>query len=156
MKILAALGAAALAVTLTFGGLAAAEGASAHHSRPVAAHVVRLVPAAPAPVVTFPAPTVPPVGLATAWGCGPALQYLQAYADPGFTFECAPGDAQGHQATTCTNPTSGMVPGDACEPGQKLVMISDPCPAAYMNETSNTWILTYGDGWLDPYGACPS
>ncbi|HTU37292.1 MAG TPA: hypothetical protein VMF35_04690, partial [Acidimicrobiales bacterium] len=43
---------------------------------------------------------VPPVGQATAWGCTAALAYLEAYAAPGFTFQC-PGYAEGHAAMTC-------------------------------------------------------
>ena len=34
-------------------------------------------------------------------------------------------------------------------------MIADPCPAAYMNEASNSWLLTgQADVPLDPYGDC--
>jgi hypothetical protein len=87
-----------------------------------------------------------PVGQGTAFGCKPALVYLALYAAPGYRFVC-PGDAQGHQATTC----DGSYP---CVPGQRLIIIADPCPAAYMNEASNSWAVLDG-GEIDPYGACP-
>ncbi len=92
-------------------------------------------------------PAVPPEGEATAYGCGPALAYLAAYAAPGFALVC-PGDAQGHQATTCDGE-------DPCAPGQKMIVIADPCPAAYMNEAHNSWAIQYG-GAIDPYGYCRS
>jgi hypothetical protein len=91
----------------------------------------------------------PPVaGEATVSGCSAALEYLNAYAAPGFSFEC-PGDAQGHQAmTTCVSGVS------ACS-GQRLIVIADPCPAAYMNEASNSWdLIGASDAPLDPYGYC--
>jgi hypothetical protein len=76
------------------------------------------------------------------------LAYLQAYAAPGFSFEC-PGDADGHQAmTTCVTQTSacGLL---------RLIVIADPCPDAYMNEASNSWALIgASDAPLDPYGSC--
>jgi hypothetical protein len=102
----------------------------------------------PAPVVVpttappAPAPVVP-----SGYGCGPALAYLQAHAAPGFIFQC-PGYAQGHQAMTCDN-VAGVCP------GTKLIAISDPCPAAYMNEASNSWVVTgQSNAALDPYGYC--
>ena len=49
---------------------------------------------------------LPVAGEATASGCSAALEYLNAYAAPGFAFEC-PGFAEGHQAmTTCVSATS--------------------------------------------------
>jgi hypothetical protein len=34
-------------------------------------------------------------------------------------------------------------------------VIADPCPAAYMNEASNSWDLVgASDAPLDPYGYC--
>jgi hypothetical protein len=81
------------------------------------------------------------------YGCGPALAYLQAHAAPGFAFEC-PGFAQGHQAMTCDN-VAGVCP------GAEVIVISTPCPAAYMNEASNSWVvLGESDAALDPYGYC--
>jgi hypothetical protein len=55
----------------------------------------------------------------------------------------------GHQAMTCRN-----VPG-VC-PGQAVIIIADPCPAAYKNEAWNS-LLAVGLAWgpVDPYGACP-
>jgi hypothetical protein len=46
------------------------------------------------------------------------------------------------------------------EPGvcdnENLIAIADPCPAAYMNEASNSRVLTgASDARIDPYGACP-
>ncbi len=131
-------------------------------------------PAAPAPTLVpttttttaTPAPPVPvtpaatavstgnpgavsPAGQATTWGCAAALAYLQAYAAPGFTFEC-PGYADGHDAMTC-------VAEQASCPGAAIIAISDACPQAYMNEASNSWVLTgRSDAPIDPYGACPS
>jgi hypothetical protein len=81
------------------------------------------------------------------YGCGAALAYLSAHAAPGFSFEC-PGYADGHQAMTCEN-----IPG-LC-PGTKLIAISVPCAAAYMNEASNSWVLSgESDAPIDPYGYC--
>ena len=87
-------------------------------------------------------------GEATEFGCSAALEYLNAYAAPGFALEC-PGDAQGHQAmTTCVSGAS------ACSV-QRLIVIAEPCPAAYMNEASNSWALIgASDAPLDPYGYC--
>lgn len=98
-------------------------------------------PPAPAPAPA-PATTVP-----SGYGCGPALAYLQSHSAPGFTFEC-PGYAEGHQAMTCDN-VAGVCP------GTKLIAISTPCPAAYMNEASNSWVVIgESHAALDPYGYC--
>ena len=104
-------------------------------------------PPAPAPAV----PLVPVREAAPAvpggYGCALALAYLTAHAAPGFTLEC-PAWADGHQAMSCDN-----VPG-IC-PGTKLIAISTPCPAAYMNEASNSWVvLGESNAALDPYGYC--
>jgi len=132
-------------------------------SPPPAATVAADAASSPAPPPATPATTSvsstsgsPPAGTATAWGCGPALQYLEAYAAPGFVFQC-PGYAQGHQAMTCVD-VAGV-----CA-GEELVAISDPCPAAYMNEAHNSWVLSHEafgtplpDGTsddIDPYGYC--
>ena len=109
--------------------------------------------AGPPGVATAPAPAetsaVPAVGRATAWGCAAALAYLEAYAAKGFTFEC-PGDAEGHDAMTC------LAEQGAC-PSSAVIAIADPCPAAYMNEASNSWVLLGASAApIDPYGACPS
>jgi len=81
-------------------------------------------------------------------GCQAALAYLAGHAAPGFVSLC-PHDAQGHQAmTTCTG-----APG--CIPGTMCIYIADPCPAAYMNEASNSWVLIgKSDAGWDPYGYC--
>jgi hypothetical protein len=83
------------------------------------------------------------------YGCSDALAYLHAHAAPGFSFEC-PGYAEGHQAMTCVN-IAGLCP------GAKLIAISTPCAAAYMNEASNSWVLSgKSDAPIDPYGYCHS
>jgi hypothetical protein len=49
---------------------------------------------------------------------------------------------------TCQN-----VPG-VC-PNGRLIVINDPCPAAYMNEAYNSWIVEgLRQGAYDPYGYC--
>lgn len=113
---------------------------------------------APAPTTTAApvvraasAPVVPPTTAATAqpssYGCAAALQYLAANSAPGFHFEC-PGYADGHQAMTCIN-EAGLCPNES------LIAISDPCPAAYMNEAHNSWVLAgLRPGSIDPYGYC--
>jgi cytoskeletal protein RodZ len=109
-------------------------------------------PPAPPPAQTpavQPSPTgdVPAEGQATAWGCVAALAYLTVYAYPGFTLEC-PGGADGRQAMTCSNEP------DVC-PGQNVIAIADACPAAYMNEASNSWVLMgQSNAPIDPYGTC--
>lgn len=92
---------------------------------------------------------VPAVGAATAWGCAAALAYLNAHAAPGFTLEC-PAYSQGHQASTsCVSQHS------PCDQ-QHVITIADPCPAAYMNEASNSWVLAgESNAPIDPYGRCP-
>lgn len=116
----------------------------------------------PPPTTTAPPPAVPvsdsvlpPRGEATAYGCGPALAYLHAYADPKFQLVC-PGFADGHQAVTCISESP-------CAPGQWMVGIVVPCPAAYMNEAHNSWVLDHdetgaaipdGSTAIDPYGYC--
>lgn len=103
-----------------------------------------------APVLAVKAVTPQPSVAATqpsGYGCAAALTYLQAHAAPGFTFEC-PGYAEGHQAMTCVN-IAGVCP------GAKLIAISIPCAAAYMNESSNSWVLSgKSDAPIDPYGYC--
>ncbi len=105
---------------------------------------------APAPPPPPPAPSnvLPAKGAATADGCAAAIAYLTAYSAPGFQFAC-PGYALGHQAMTCINEAG------VCA-NEDLIAIADPCPAAYMNEASNSWVLTgAADTPIDPYGACP-
>ena len=106
-------------------------------------------PPAPAPaavdVVAAPAETSPagPGG-----GCQAALDYLAANAAPGFVASC-PHDAGGHEATTVCDGAPD------CVPGTMFIWIADPCPAAYMNEASNSWVLIgRSDAPWDPYGYC--
>jgi hypothetical protein len=102
---------------------------------------------APAPAPTDPS-VVPAAGRATAWGCAAALAYLQAYAAKGFTLEC-PGDAEGQEAMTC------MRVAGAC-PNSAVIAIADPCPQAYMNEASNSYVIIgASDSPIDPFGQCP-
>lgn len=102
--------------------------------------------AAPVPSTTIPMPS---------GGCATALRYLSANAAPGFQFVC-PGYADGAQALTCV----GQAP---CAPAQRMIVIADPCPAAYMNEAHNSWVLLHdtagtpipgGDTAIDPFGHC--
>lgn len=105
-----------------------------------------------APAVSFVEPSnpqMPIAGEATAWGCAAALAYLYAYAAPGYTFQC-PGDALGHEGMT------ECVSGESPCSLVALIVIADPCPAAYMNEASNSWsLMGLSDAPIDPYGACP-
>jgi hypothetical protein len=81
------------------------------------------------------------------YGCTDALSYLESHAAAGFTFEC-PGYALGHQAMTCID-VAGV-----CA-GEHLIVINDPCQAAYMNEASNSWVLEgLRSAPIDPYGYC--
>jgi hypothetical protein len=104
----------------------------------------RPAPPAPARAVLNPRPTTQ---IAPSGGCGSAIAYLRAHAAPGFTVEC-PGNAFGHQAMTCVN-IAGYCP------GQRIIAIAVACPASWMNEASNSWVLTGRSTMaLDPYGYC--
>jgi hypothetical protein len=108
-------------------------------------------PPPPAPPTTSPPPppaTDPPAPAEpSGYGCAAAVAYLDAHAAPGFQIEC-PGDAEGHEAMTCVN-VAGVCP------GEQVIAISDPCPAAYMNEASNSWVLLgESSASIDPYGSC--
>lgn len=84
----------------------------------------------------------------TGWGCGAALSYLRTHADPQFRLVC-PGPAVGRQAMTCFNHPP------ECGVGDYVIVINVPCPAAYMNEASNSWVLTDQlVAPIDPYGSC--
>jgi len=101
------------------------------------------------PPVTKTAPAVPSKATpATATsGCAAALTYLASHSAPGFSFEC-PGYALGHQAMTCIN-----VPGTC--PNAKLIVIAVACQASWMNEASNSWVLSgLASRPIDPYGYC--
>jgi hypothetical protein len=106
-------------------------------------------PPAPAPAAAPSVPAVVPArGEASVWGCAAAVAYLSAYSYPGFTFEC-PGNALGREGMTCLN-DAGVCPGEA------IIAIADACPAAYMNEASNSWVLEgRSTAPIDPYGTCP-
>lgn len=84
------------------------------------------------------------------YGCAAAIAYLTANANPEFTFTC-PGYADGNEAMTCVN-IAGLC-GD-----EHVIVINDPCPAAYMNEAYNSQSWSDAQGRftrpIDPYGAC--
>lgn len=91
---------------------------------------------------------LPPPGEATAYGCAAAAQYIAAYAAPGFWLAC-PSYSRGHQASTVCESTTSR-----CSV-LRIITITDPCAAAYMNEASNSWVLMgLSDAPLDPYGMC--
>lgn len=101
----------------------------------------------PAPKFQPVAAQVPARGEATAYGCGPALAYLAAYEAPGFSASC-PAYSEGYQATT-------SCAGTDCSAGERLITITVPCAAAYMNEASNSWVLSgLTMAPIDPYGYC--
>jgi hypothetical protein len=108
-------------------------------------------PAAPRPVATpkaNPSATHAAVASAsgTGSGCAAAIAWLSTHSAPGYQLVC-PGYAEGHQAMTCYNTA-------AC-PGKQVIVIAIPCPAAYMNEAHNSWIISgLAVGKIDPYGYC--
>jgi hypothetical protein len=124
--------------------------ARSHRRAQQAQPVLKRAPAPPTTVAPPRATTTlgpPPVSASAPSGCTAAVAYLRAHAAPGFTLEC-PGDAEGHQGMTCVD-----VPG-IC-PGAKIIAIAIPCPASWMNEASNSWVLTGRSNMpLDPYGYC--
>lgn len=100
------------------------------------------VTASPRPSASGPSAPGP-----SASGCAAAEAWIATHAAPGFRVLC-PADALGHQAMTCAD-VAGLCP------GQRIITIADPCPAAYMNEAHNSWIVTgLARGRLDPYGSC--
>ena len=122
-----------------------------HVAAPPPARVIH--PATPT-TVARPAPTVPSAAMAASAAppplgpCAQAVSYLSAHAAPGFGVEC-PGYADGRQAMTCMN-----IPG-LC-PGQRIIILNVACPASWMNEASNSWvILGLASTVIDPYGSCP-
>lgn len=105
------------------------------------------VASAPAPTVTAAPAPVRVASAAPSSGCAAALSYLAGHSAPGFRFEC-PGYALGRQAMTCIN-VSGVCP------GEKLIAIAVACPASWMNEASNSWVLSgLASRPIDPYGYC--
>lgn len=110
----------------------------------------RVVHPAAAPVVHqvfTPAPTRTVAPTPGANSCATAVAYLSAHAAPGFRFQC-PGYALGHQAMTCINE-----PGICA--GEKIIVLNVVCPASYMNEASNSWVLMgLAHAPIDPYGYC--
>lgn len=160
--------------TAVAAGSSAFQAVPASHSTGAPAHLSQSVPSSvtvpPAPTTTAPpATTLPPTTVArrlaattqpkpvsttthtaaapSDYGCGPALAYLAGHAAPGFHFEC-PGYSLGHQAMTCIN-VAGV-----CS-GEKLIVITVPCKAAYMNEASNSWSMQgLSNAPIDPFGYC--
>lgn len=40
-------------------------------------------------------------------------------------------------------------------PNEELIAIADACPAVYMNEASNSWVVEgLSSAPIDPYGSC--
>ena len=88
------------------------------------------------------------VGVNYPSGCAAALAFLAAHAAPGFVASCPHADG-GYQATTT------CVGAPQCEPGTAFIWIDDPCPAAYLNEASNSWVLIgKSSAPIDAYGYC--
>ena len=135
-------------------GASVSEPRSATITVPATTPTTAAVPTPTTPPTTAPAPTAPQApaldaaaAVSSGYGCAAALAYLRAHAAPGFALEC-PGWADGHQAMSCDN-VAGICP------GAKVIAISTPCPAAYMNEASNSWVLLgESHNALDPYGYC--
>jgi hypothetical protein len=104
---------------------------------------------APAPVQTStPAPQKPATqsSTPTGYGCAAAIAYLQAHAEPSYAIAC-PGNAEGRQAMTCNHHAPEC-------PNSRIIAIAVPCPAAYMNEAHNSWVLLGEASGIDPYGSC--
>lgn len=81
-------------------------------------------------------------------GCAAALAYVASHAAPGFVASCPHPDGTYQATTTCVNAPH-------CLPGTAFIWIADPCPAAYMNEASNSWVLVgQSSAPVDPYGYC--
>jgi hypothetical protein len=132
-------------------GASVSEPLSAATTVPTTTPTTTAVPTPTTPPTTTPPAPALDVAAAAAvpsgYGCAAALAYLRAHAAPGFALEC-PGWADGHQAMSCDN-VAGICP------GAKVIAISIPCPAAYMNEASNSWVLLgESHNALDPYGYC--
>jgi hypothetical protein len=135
-------------------GSQGAKAASATDKSPASVRVETTSATSSVPTTTVPpaAPTestaAPDAG-PSGYGCPAALAYLAANANSEFSFQC-PGYTDGHEAMTCIN--------NASCPGEHLIAIADPCPAAYMNEAynSNSWSDSLGEFTrpIDPYGAC--
>ena len=114
---------------------------------PTTAPPPRSISTAPPSAETASRTTTAHAAPATPSGCPAALAYLAAHAAPGFRFVC-PGYAYGHQAMTCVN-VAGMCP------NEELIVIAVACPASWMNEANNSWVLTgRSSGPIDPYGYC--
>lgn len=111
-------------------------------------------PATSALVTTAPTPAPPAAHAQAALttshpsGCAAALAYLAAHAAPGFVSSCPHPDGAFQATTTCMNAPQ-------CSPGTAFIWIADPCPAAYMNEASNSWVIVgQSSAPIDPFGYC--
>ncbi len=82
----------------------------------------------------------------TGYGCAAAIAYLHAHAEPSYTISC-PGNAYGHEAMTCDHHAPQC-------PNSRIIAIAVPCPAAYMNEAHNSYVLLGEASGIDPYGWC--
>ena len=107
-------------------------------------------PTPPPPAQAPPPATAQPTTAPNGYGCAAALAYLAANANPEFTVSC-PGYADGNEAMTCVNHAPECA-------GEHIIVIADPCPAAYMNEAYNSqsWSDALGEFTrpIDPYGGC--
>lgn len=119
---------------------AAGQGGSTAQPQAPAMQPQASAPSPPAPA------TSPPARYPS--GCVAALLYLYVRAAPGFVASCPHPDG-GYQATTT------CVGAPQCQRGTAFIWIEDPCPAAYMNEASNSWVLLgRSSARIDPFGYC--
>jgi hypothetical protein len=121
---------------------------------PVTTPAPARVQAAPAPA---PAPVAVPTPPADPWNCATGAAYMAAHAAPGFLVDCPATVPRGAAALTGITQTSGLPQGGIF--GAEIVgavLIADTtCGAAWMNEASNTWVLTgQSSAPIDPFGPC--
>ncbi len=113
-------------------------------------------PSPPVANATAPAHPSPPRALAAAsnFGCAAALAYLAVHQAPGFVDVCRPHAAVGHYGYTCVNVAW------LCR-GVSVIAIACPAPVVYMNEASNSFVLSgRSRAPIDPFGQndsrCPA
>lgn len=139
-------------VVLAVAAVVLGSGAARTAKTTVPPHIAPSVTTTTVPLVAQPTPAAEPSTTALAgWGCAAAVAYLEAHAAPGFTFMCTdtPGATiLGHQAATCYHDVPYC-------PDSGVIAIADPCPAAYENEASNSWVAEgLSKAPIDPYGSC--
>jgi hypothetical protein len=115
----------------------------------------------PARAQPAPAPASAPVAIPNPppdpWNCATGTAYMAAHAAPGFLVICPATVPPGAAALTAITQTSGLPQGGIF--GAEIVgavLIADTtCGAAWMNEASNTWVLTgQSSAPIDPFGPC--